>query len=462
ESTIYTVQVKPEPDLIISAIKQAIDNYPALSTSVYYSGTDTLRNVKLRITEADGTLYGVDKFKIFPDIENVLSIKGELGHGTKNFIAEIDPDNKITENNENNNKSDPISMIINTFPILAEHGSSYTGNQNDTIRYDGHFSIYLPPGIVDDSGAVRIHPKKSQPNLYSQPDYQIIKLDSIYCYSVQFSEPPHKDFYIEFTTDIDSIKKTAAISRYSRRLKIWLCFKNEHAGKLAAYFSQAGQFALMLSEDNTDPYIELNIDGKQIYDGSYISEQPSISIIGEDKNGVNMTNNGLQVFLDSNPVDFNKFNIPDTIANGNYVTAQFRPELTCGNHNLKVELVDAAGNKGVKIIEFIISDDLKLKDYGNFPNPFKTQTTFIYELTRRVDILQIKIYTVAGRHIKTIDNKSHFNSGEDLRNSGYHEVTWDGLDKYGNFLANGVYFYKIYIKKDDKTKSSIGKIAKSR
>ena len=203
------------------------------------------------------------------------------------------------------------------------------------------------------------------------------------------------------------------------------------------------------------------MDGKQFFSDSYISQQPNISIIGEDKNGIIFNEQNLQIYLDDEQYDFSKINLPDTIISGNSVTAQFRPMLEYGNHNIRVILQDAAGNTNEEEIGFIVSDKLKLKDYGNFPNPFKTRTTFIYELTKRVDDLKIKIYTVSGRHIKTIDNTNFF-AGEDLRNSGYHEVTWDGLDKHGNFLANGVYFYKIYIKKDDKTKHSIGKIAKSR
>jgi len=44
--------------------------------------------------------------------------------------------------------------------------------------------------------------------------------------------------------------------------------------------------------------------------------------------------------------------------------------------------------------------------------------------------------------------------------AGYHEVEWDGRDREGNFIANGVYFYKITAKKKGKKVSSQGKIAK--
>lgn len=133
-----------------------------------------------------------------------------------------------------------------------------------------------------------------------------------------------------------------------------------------------------------------------------------------------------------------------------------------GEHFIEVSLSDAAGNISTERIDFIVSDKLRLIDYGNFPNPFKDRTVFIYELTQRVETLQIKIYTLSGRLIKVLDNESIFSTDIDMNEGGYHEVIWYGLDEDGNFVANGVYFYKIYAKRDGKVSSSIGKIAKAR
>jgi flagellar hook assembly protein FlgD len=123
---------------------------------------------------------------------------------------------------------------------------------------------------------------------------------------------------------------------------------------------------------------------------------------------------------------------------------------------------DAAGNIATKEVLFIVSDDLKLMDYGNYPNPFTSKTVFIYELTQRVDNFKIKIYTVSGRLIKVLEESTIYGSGVDINEGGYHEIVWDGLDTDGNFIANGIYFYKMIAKKRDKSVISIGKIAKAR
>lgn len=67
--------------------------------------------------------------------------------------------------------------------------------------------------------------------------------------------------------------------------------------------------------------------------------------------------------------------------------------------------------------------------------------------------MKIKIYTVAGRLIKQIE--------QNAINEKYVTIDWDGRDEDGDILANGVYLYKIIVKtiNGDFNKSVLGKIA---
>jgi flagellar hook assembly protein FlgD len=60
---------------------------------------------------------------------------------------------------------------------------------------------------------------------------------------------------------------------------------------------------------------------------------------------------------------------------------------------------------------------------------------------------------VAGRLVKVIYKKSN------ELNYDFNRIYWDGRDADGDLLANGVYFYKIVMKKGDKTENVTQKLA---
>jgi flagellar hook assembly protein FlgD len=88
------------------------------------------------------------------------------------------------------------------------------------------------------------------------------------------------------------------------------------------------------------------------------------------------------------------------------------------------------------------------------PNPFSNGTTFTLQQSESapVDVL-IKIYTVAGRLIQTLEH--------DGVTQHFVTVPWDGRDRDGNTIGNGVYLYKVVVKTADgsQTSQAIGRLA---
>ena len=62
------------------------------------------------------------------------------------------------------------------------------------------------------------------------------------------------------------------------------------------------------------------------------------------------------------------------------------------------------------------------------------------------------MYTLGGRRIKSIEK---FNLP-----AGFNIVNWNGLDAFGQKIANGVYIYRIKVTNGDTTVSYIGRCAK--
>ena len=70
----------------------------------------------------------------------------------------------------------------------------------------------------------------------------------------------------------------------------------------------------------------------------------------------------------------------------------------------------------------------------NYPNPFNPMTKLNYNLPLRSKV-NISIYNVLGQEIKTLVNE--------VKEYGYHSVSWNGNDNKGREMSSGVYFARI-------------------
>ncbi|MBA4407563.1 hypothetical protein C0389_09835, partial [bacterium] len=95
-----------------------------------------------------------------------------------------------------------------------------------------------------------------------------------------------------------------------------------------------------------------------------------------------------------------------------------------------------------------------LRDVVNYPNPFSSNTTFTFQHNMSGAInTKIKIYSVAGRMIKQIE--------ESNITGKFVKIDWDGRDGDGNQIANGTYLYKLIVESvDGQLKENVlGKLA---
>ncbi len=125
---------------------------------------------------------------------------------------------------------------------------------------------------------------------------------------------------------------------------------------------------------------------------------------------------------------------------------------------MSVQVKDASGNFSdttARQVTFTVQTEPGLLNVYNYPNPFAHQTQFTFNLlgAKIPDDLKIKIYTIAGRLIQVINVWPG-----DLR-IGFNRVPWDGRDRDGDEIANGVYFYKISMTVDGKSQEVIQKLA---
>lgn len=126
-------------------------------------------------------------------------------------------------------------------------------------------------------------------------------------------------------------------------------------------------------------------------------------------------------------------------------------DLAAGSYNISFKAWDILNNSGTASLDFVVAPDaaIALDKVLNYPNPFTTRTTFMFQHNQAFVPLkvQVQIYTISGKLVKTL--------AKTLTNEGFNQegVEWDGRDDYGDKLARGVYVYKISITAPDNTKA---------
>ncbi len=213
------------------------------------------------------------------------------------------------------------------------------------------------------------------------------------------------------------------------------------------YFS----FPFYVKEDTTvvlvsEASIAVTFDGVDINDGDYINPESQISIALNypswftisDTSSINFSINGNPIVYSTLEIDYDNIN---RRAQYNY-----RGNFDDGEYVLRVFGKNVNGQtQSIPSYEklFLVSNELKLVDAYNYPNPFKDNTNFTFRLTQIPDELYIKVFTVAGRLIREIEvNPSQLKTD-------FNYIPWDGRDEDGDSIANGVYIYRIYAKTAD-------------
>ncbi len=184
--------------------------------------------------------------------------------------------------------------------------------------------------------------------------------------------------------------------------------------------------------DSESPAAELSVENQVFRSGDYVPDRPAFSWLLLDANGID--SRSLALSLDGAPVDSSAFSL-EPVGQGNNLLLRFAPELEQDGEerNLALSFSDAAGNPASEDVSFTASDRFGLQYLGAYPTPFKNDTRFVYNLSGVADRVEVRIYTVSGRKIRTL-----LREGPVIN---YDEIYWDGRDEGGAVIANGVYFY---------------------
>ncbi len=213
--------------------------------------------------------------------------------------------------------------------------------------------------------------------------------------------------------------------------------------------------------DNANPLLDVTFDGIHILDKDIVSAKPFIkaTMVDENKYSALADTSLLKVQLayppDQTRVETINFDgsickfIPADLDNGkkNEATIEFNPTLKeDGLYKLIISGKDVAGNIAGSAptyeINFMVENKPTISNVLNYPNPFSTQTAFLFTMTgyQIPSQFKIQIMTVTGKIVREI-TKAELGPLHIGRN--ITEYKWDGRDQYGQLLGNGVYLYRV-------------------
>lgn len=213
-------------------------------------------------------------------------------------------------------------------------------------------------------------------------------------------------------------------------------------------------------EDNEGPAISAWMNDRGFSNGDLTHEDPLLLVHLSDPGGINATGNGIGHDITAILDDSTQFFILNGFyeaAAGDYRQGDIRfpmAGLSPGEHTLTIRAWDGYNNSTTINIRFTVTPkaSLAVEKVGNYPNPFRGSTRFIFYHNQQgadVDVV-IRIFTAAGQQVSTIRRTINTENGR------YDGVSWNGTTDAGSRVTPGIYFYQIVVKGKNNSQKVFG------
>ena len=342
-------------------------------------------------------------------------------------------------------------------PQLSKWQVDYTGvPEGVLILKDQRKEVVLNEGEQDELTFEYINISKHDFLDSIQVDYSFLNIDQRKITKESFKIPAVKAGESSvFTIDFDSKGKAGdnSLNVFVNPRKLTEQIYTNNVMDLPKYFKVTG--------DDLNPILDVNFDGKYIMNGDIVSPTVIISTKVKDENKISLKQDtlGMELMLrkpcegcDFERISFSNSRVKwfEATENADF-TIEFQPgPLDDGIYTLKINASDAAGNMAGSVpyeVSFEVINESQITNFYPYPNPFSSSVRFVFTVTGAEvpDEIKIQIMTITGKVVKEIfqDELGPITIGNNIT-----EYAWNGKDEFGDQLANGVYIYRVLVRKN--------------
>jgi hypothetical protein len=203
---------------------------------------------------------------------------------------------------------------------------------------------------------------------------------------------------------------------------------------------------VMPTTDQNGPEVSLFDGARKLQDGDWVDKDFTLTGVVSDESGINLLNSkddarGFFLYVGRDKI-YNRVDLrPNFIYHQNSCTeGAFKVEINMENQQdtITVYVSDNCFNQTIHkiFLNANIYERVSIENILIYPNPVKKYEGIwiTFNLSQSANVT-IKIYTIAGRMVKSISKMSC--------HPGYNQVFWDGRDEYGDELSNGVYLVHL-------------------
>jgi len=342
------------------------------------------------------------------------------------------PKEKVVTTHINGN---PVNLVSDTLKALDEVTiSGFVANRNGEKLTDFNGVLYAT-----------VFDKEAQVNTYGDqgPTSSFLLRSSIIHKSTVEVLNGNFEFRFMIPKDIAYKFGTGRISYYATN------YETDAQGYFEDFY--VGGFSNNTVDDKKGPDIRLFIGDTTFVSGGFTDENPNLLALLADENGINTTGSGIghdliatltgatERYAIINEFYTGKLNV----SSEGSVVYPFA-NLNAGKHTLTLKAWDILNNSNSATIEFEVvpSNNIRVDNLKNYPNPFHQSTYFIFDHNQSSDPLDVElnIYNTNGMLVKTIISENHFSNG-------YRSlpIQWDGISDGGYPVAKGLYIYRLIV-----------------